>query len=151
MLTFRIYPEPRHSRLYFTVHVFEQLAELRAFAMASSRQAPSYFRRSLGVCQTWRDRRDRECGQILFAETHLRPDVISHEAGHALIGWAARRDVPLDRWPAAKAGATEERACYALGELVGQIFTTLAARGVPITPIRTRQRRGGGVARRRRG
>ena len=70
-------------------------------------------------------------GEILFVLRSIDAEVISHEVGHAAIGWAQRiglHPFGIDRHPQ-YANADEERYCYALGRLVLQVTERVAARG----------------------
>ena len=140
VVSFRVYPEPT-SRLYVTVHLLRTRGDLRALAAQAGPERRGFFKRAIGVSQTWRETTDREIGQVLLSLRNLTHEVLVHESAHALLGWAARRHVRVDRVNGMVTD-DEERYCYAQGRCVAQMIAALARRGFTVeTPIPSRRRR----------
>lgn len=97
--TFFIHPEP--SRLLTVgVEVFRTVGEFRAFVRAESRaiRLRSRTRGLVGQCvgiDVTRRGRRHPCFAILrFPRQHLTVSTLTHEAFHATMRWAQRRNIP---------------------------------------------------------
>lgn len=132
---FRIFPESS-SGLYYRVRLFVTPDALGEYLRADDiDRAAAYGARAL--CSRWtrtrttaagRTRTLPEMGEILLVEHAITHEVISHECGHAAIGWAQRiglRPFGTDVH-AQYASADEERYCYALGRMVCQVTERVA-------------------------
>lgn len=135
--TFRIYPEPRASRLYYQVLVFTNVQAIRRYLRRSAYPDRRLGRHGVALCSNYEIRRLSSrgrfkplpvCGEILFPRRRLRAGVIAHECAHAALGWARRIGLNVVQEPKARPrrGGTcvsdaEERFCYALGELNRQV------------------------------
>ena len=132
---FRIYPEKRS--LYWLVQVWPTEAAMRrhfrtrgfADLEGTVAQCSTYERYRV---RAGRSRKKPFCGEINFHVQELSTRVIVHEATHAALGWAQRmgiavgRDQEPDESRAMANGNflcsdDEERFCYALDSMVGQI------------------------------
>jgi hypothetical protein len=126
VLMFRVEPETRSH--YFHVYIWPTLATMRHYVRTYGK---GHALRS-GAAFTLDFTADRTdaprglLGQMHFAKRHLIDDFISHEALHSVLIYA--------RWRRIDGGevfsgidpksASEERLCYALGAMCGQIKAT---------------------------
>lgn len=131
---FRIHPDPDFPRYHVEVRVHRTAAHIhREHQRLDGRSEGSDW---AGLCRTWHARRLRAPGVArprgLIARIYLdatalqrRPgEIVTHECGHAAMGWARFRRANLGRMPG------EEVMCYALGRLVAQANHHLYALGV---------------------
>lgn len=133
---FRIFPEPT-SRLFYRVRLFATPDAMRDYLIADDiDRTAAYGARAL--CSRWtrtrisasgRTRTVPEMGELLFVVRTIDHEVIAHEVGHAVIGWAQRIGLhPFATDATAQyASHDEERSCYALGRMVLQITQRVAA------------------------
>lgn len=119
-----------NKSLYFTVCVWRTLREFRLSNPGNSH--------ALGLCRShmrmriYKSRPDRllpECGELHFAQYHLRIGIITHEFTHAAIEWAARTGVipdfsklNRDQHCTLRRHSNEERFCYVLGNMVKEFI-----------------------------
>lgn len=139
---FRVYPEPKRSRLHFKVRIFTSQRAMREYLRASE------LPRSLGrygraMCSTWDRvtvgktmRKHPEMGEMVFPVSHLGMEAIAHECTHAALGWAKRIalnpvvDGVPSRLGSRACAVDEERFCYALGQMGRQISSQIWKRGL---------------------
>lgn len=114
-----------HSRLTFTVRVFESQHDLHAYLTQTDRQ-PQACR---AMTSTWRSvfcspngtwKLTPAMGEIILCQPYLGSEVLAHEATHAALAWARRTRQNLD--------TDEEPFAYALGYIVRQLVTALRQR-----------------------
>jgi hypothetical protein len=133
---FRVFPESR-SGLFYRVRLFDSERALGQYLRSDDiDRSAAYGARAL--CSRWtrtrttangRTRTMPDMGEILFVVRSLDAEVVSHEVGHAAIGWAQRIGIrPFGTGTDCQyAGPDEERYCYALGRMVLQVTERVAA------------------------
>ncbi len=146
ILEFRVYPGESKvglHGLYFTVVVFNTLAELRHHA--KHKNGARYGTRGmLATVQGWtrfvtqakvdggRTTKMPEMGEILLAKRHCNVRVVAHECVHAMMRWIERKGID-QKWLNGDAdgkvkglcGDHEESMAYAVGDLSAQIYSKL--------------------------
>lgn len=121
---------------YVTIRVFDSTVALRAFA-SRHRQGDAFGPSYWALATTW-TRSSPRYGEILLSRQHLTIEVIAHECGHILLGYAARRGLRLTRPlpPVLRCSRDEEHFCSALGGLVGSVTAGLQSHAVPTRSAR---------------
>lgn len=134
-LVFKIKPS-KASRLYFTVRVFSGVREARRLQkLRKGRKNTNTTGRWFGLCTQWgwceingvrKFYFGDEVGEILLSRKSLGASIVTHECTHAMFALLRRWRLVLPEDPI---GIPEERACYALGDMVKQIYDKLYATG----------------------
>jgi len=88
-LHFRVYPEGRRQKSYFTVRLFRSEHKMFRFYHALTNLRRMDFR---AIVVSW-CADGPELGQIFFAPRSVVPGIVTHEMVHAGMTWAARRKV----------------------------------------------------------
>lgn len=136
--TFKIYPEPKPSRLYYQVRVFASIRVMRRY-LRHTQPSRTLGRRGVAMCSSFavlrlsgnRMRRTPCCGEIVFPLRRLRAGVIAHECAHAALGWARRIGLLVHTEITGRmVSPEEERFCSALGELNRQVAVEVWDRGL---------------------
>ena len=124
LLKRRLYCE-EHSSLFYTLYVY---SSMKAFHAAYREHHPhdQQLQRTCIACCTVADGsrswRRGEVGAVYFARRALTVQIIAHEAAHAALGWWQRVGLEIALPKRGKASSAEERFCYVLDSLVGQIY-----------------------------
>jgi len=126
VIQFRVEPETRSH--YFHVYIWPTLATMRHYVRAHGRGDALHKGSAFTIDFT----AEREgvprglLGQMHFAKRHLIDDFISHESLHATLIFARWRGIDGSEVfdVADPKSRSEERLCYALGSLCGQIKAT---------------------------
>lgn len=131
-LRFRVYPKTA-SGLYFLVYVWRTKHGLRAAGRRHRLPRPDKMSAFTTIYRIRRYRANDArtlplCGEIHFCERWLSAEVISHECGHAALGWAERVGLihgllKRDERAPLMAGVEEEDFCQALGVMAQQCVT----------------------------
>lgn len=133
IVKFRVYPESIHGS-YLDVEIHPTVEAMRHAAKRAERKSKGRvadFQDAEAVTcgfgkgyvnesgrTIWR----KTLGTMFFHKDRLGMEVITHEAAHAAIRWAERKDITLAPDPkAGPASDDEERFCYAVGRIAAQI------------------------------
>ena len=127
-LVFKVYPE--RKRLHLDVYVWANRRDMRTYLKTSY---PGKGLRNVLACVLWpvdtlHKPRKGYVGEMHFNREDLQMEIIRHEAVHAAIRWAKYVGLDVDTdvlQPTAS--DTEERFCYAVGNIVDQIEYVLMA------------------------
>ena len=124
LLKRRLYCET-HSTLFYTLYVYPTRKAFHAAYRARHPHDRQLYRSWMACCciaGTSGPWRRGELGSIYFSQQTLSPQLIAHEATHAALAWwlhiGLEMGVPSENGFASLA---EERFCYVLDGLVGQI------------------------------
>lgn len=125
---FSVKPETRGPRI--DVWVWPTYGALRARARGLGLR---YYRKCLAFTQVFAEPQKGMFAEIHLCEKALSAEIVSHEAAHAVLGWAHLKGFApkvLDvGWDDGRVTDHEERLCYALGKVVQDITTELWDRG----------------------
>ena len=145
-ITFRIYPGRGNKRgLYWTVQVFRSFKEMRAHIGGNQRWLKEYWsaRNTVACCTSWRKGRSiakrsgvsKEMGEIILCQKRCGVRIVAHEVTHAMFRWMERSGIGLNEFhkPRERLGRCskeEERLCYAVGDMCGQIYDVLSSKRI---------------------
>jgi hypothetical protein len=125
---FSVRPEPKAPKI--EVYVYPTYKALRASATAD---AVRMYRKVLGYTVSFEKPVKGVIAQVHLCEKALSAEIVSHEAAHAVLGFAQYKGfhsaLHRDFESGKPACAGEERFCYALGKVVQDITTELWDRG----------------------
>ena len=83
------------SKLYYSVHLFQTLAEMREFAASKAGTNKAYYNGTVAACCYWNHPKpyQNKLGDISFCYKTITSDTIVHECVHAALGALDRKGV----------------------------------------------------------
>lgn len=149
---FRAFPE--RGTLFYKVRVFGTLKAFNSYIRRGTVAGRTAGHGCRGMCSSY----DRinitpgrrniilpEIGEILLVQGWLGAGVVTHECQHAVFGYFRRRKIKfpcrMDTDGHGDVSPVEERACYALSNLVSRIYRVLEEKGINNEKARKTDRR----------
>lgn len=133
---FRVYAEPKSS-LYCRVFIWRTKRDMRTFlkhfetrvCAPKARVKGAYWNDTVACWRGYTRQRPNGkrwrtfpvFGDFHFPIRELRMSCITHECGHAALGWLVRRNLEIIQPVNGHASESEERFCRVLGSLTRQI------------------------------
>lgn len=128
LIDFKAYPHGWGGKLYFRVKVFDTKKNMQAHVQLSEDKGKHYGDFE-GLCNACDRRRKgkllNQLGTIYLHQRRLGGSVVSHEAVHAAMRYLERKGIDLNKKTSVAPGLVfqeEEDLCYAVGEIVKQIY-----------------------------
>jgi hypothetical protein len=128
--SFRIYP--LNTRLYFNVHIFKTLKDLRQHIRQIGKKEQSRIGTSGVLAMVVSEVEVRQgklqplLGEILFCKNYLYDSIVTHELAHAMLRLIERKGWTDKLWDGGEyASDKEEAACYAIGRMAAKVNSTL--------------------------
>jgi hypothetical protein len=114
------------SKLYYSVHLFSTLSEMREFAASKAETNKAYYHGTVAACCYWNYPKpyQNKLGDISFCAKTIATDTIAHECVHAALGALDRKGIKSIE-TAVIGSPNAEELCHITDFLFYQIQTKL--------------------------